>query len=527
MHVRLFISVLLLGALSACASNDIDAPSNNKVDQGFNNFNSNNDMPPDSSPDMGEEDMEDDMMVTGPGEFKIVEDRSRDTIVLRGTILTPSGPLDGEVVISPPIIACVAADCSDASGYDDSTIIDTDGVISPGLIDSHNHITYNFLPEWDAGGRTFGNRYEWADDPSYEEHILPFSKNRSRGTHFCPAARWGEMRSLINATTTVQGQSQSQNCIDGGARNADHEHLLQYDHMRTTIGSVRDINDADAQNYIASFTEAVEPTTRLAVHMAEGVSGSNIELEFGSFAGRDTRNNRHQGVSLLNQTSILIHSLAVTDTEIGEIRDNEAKVVWSPSSNFVLYGQTANIERMLELGITVGIGPDWTLSGEDNILGEMRYALDYANQTNLNISAQDIWEMATSQGSEVVGLSDYIGTIEVGKIADIAVFPKGNDPYQAVIDSRAEDVLLVFLGGTAVYGEAVARVPVGRDEFCEVADVCGRSKFVCMAEQDVPNAFLTMAETEQQLVDILEGTGFPADEQYGRGDDLLPLWSCE
>mgnify|MGYP000995684871 CR=1 FL=1 len=51
----------------------------------------------------------------------------------------------------------------------------------------------------------------------------------------------------------------------------------------------------------------------------------------------------------------------------------DARIVWSPSSNFALYGPgvTAPIQDILQQGIVTGLGPDWTLSGEDEMLGDV------------------------------------------------------------------------------------------------------------------------------------------------------------
>ncbi|MFU8804576.1 MAG: hypothetical protein ACNA8W_12255, partial [Bradymonadaceae bacterium] len=302
-------------------------------------------------------------------------------ILLRGVVLTPDGILDpGEVLVEGVLITCVSEDCTGRAGASGATWIDTRGIISPGLIDGHNHLAYNFLPEWTPDPfRLFNNRYEWADEEAYEDHVRPYAKYRSNNSHYCPGAKWGELRSLIHATTTVQGQSAQRTCVNWGVRNADHYHGLGHNHLRTNIGSPRDITDAQAESLITSFEAETNPVTRYAVHMTEGVEGNHLHTEFDSFAGRDTRTNRHQGTSLLVYgTSILIHSMILTDEQIAEAYYAAAKIVWSPSSNFALYGVTAPIEKILEVGVVTGIGPDWTVSGEPDILGEMRVALDYA-----------------------------------------------------------------------------------------------------------------------------------------------------
>ena len=456
-------------------------------------------------------------------------------LLLTGIVLTPSGVLDpGDVLIaSDGTISCVDADCSGATGASDATWIDTHGIISPGLIDAHNHVAYNFLPEWIPDPpRLFENRYQWAADPDYEAHIEPYAAHRSTGTHYCPAAKWGELRSLVHGTTTIQGQSFQQSCVNWGIRNADHYHgLIGHDYMRTTIGSVRDITDADAANLIASFDDTTAPVTRYAVHMAEGYASDHVDEEFDSFAGRDTRTNRHAGTSLLyNGTSLLIHCIPLTESQLVEASDTDSKIAWSPSSNMVLYGRTAPIQRILQLGIPTAIAPDWTPSGEDEMLSEMRFGLQYGVDSSIpELTTEKIWQMGTSDAAVVVGLHEYVGTLEVGMVADIAVFGRdGTDPYRAVIDSRAEDVRLVLIGGIGMYGDANIRTETQMNTYCEAFDACGASKYVCVQESPTATSRRdeTLEDIRVQLYNILEGIGYPPEEAYGRGSELLPLVDC-
>jgi cytosine/adenosine deaminase-related metal-dependent hydrolase len=455
--------------------------------------------------------------------------------LLRGVVLAPGAVLDpGEVLVVGDTITCVAADCSGEPSADTVTLIDTHGTISPGLIDAHNHLTYDFLPEWVPDPlQIFNDRYAWANDPDYEAHIAPFGDGRSRGDHICPGAKWGELRALMHGTTTVEGQSRNLSCLNRLVRNADHHHGLGRDSMQTNIGSVRDITDATATGLLDNYIDAT-PTTRYVVHMAEGIS-DNTRLEFASLAGRDPRSNRHMGLSLLAGNymgvdyageAVLIHSVPLTDAEMMEAADTQSKIVWSPSSNIVLYGATAPIGRMIELGLTIGIGPDWTVSGEDDLLAEMRFALDWAaTEGEAAITPQRLWEMATFDGADVVGLDIFIGGLEVGKRADISVFGRrGMDAYQAVTDSRAEDVRLVLIDGQGYYGDTALEMATSVNAECEMFDACGAPKFVCLANTpgattSTARAGETVADVESQLTAILDG--------YGRGSELLPLVACE
>jgi 5-methylthioadenosine/S-adenosylhomocysteine deaminase len=488
---------------------------------------------PDVEPEEPEEPEETEL--TDPmGAPRLVE-LGTEGFLLCGTVLLQQEVLDpGEVLVLGERIECVASDCSSQIDGMSLTVIETDGVISPGLIDAHNHVTYNFLPPWIPSPFVhFGNRYQWMDNEQYRAHVAPFADNRSRGTHFCPAAKWGELRSLLHGTTTIQGQSQMQRCIDGMVRNADSTyHRLQHNHMRTTIDSPRDITDAQAQNFIDSFEAETNPTTRLAIHMAEGFAGNHVESEFDSFAGRDHRENRHQGISLLDWgTAMLIHSIALTPFQLEEVYMTHSMIVWSPSSNFALYDTTAAIEEILQADILTGLGPDWTVSGAFDMLEEMRVAWRYGQEEGIDLlTAERIWGMATWEGAIVVGLDEHIGRLEPGMVADIAIFGRnGEDPYHAVLESRAWDIDLVLIGGKAYFGhEALAAA--GRNEYCEVFDACGQNTFVCAVESpDAPDrGDETIADIESQLLAILEGLpDAPEEQQYDRADDLLPLVLCD
>jgi len=469
-------------------------------------------------------------------EDPVVLQTGANGVLLRGMVLTIDDILDpGEVLIVGNEIVCVAASCTGDFRAADATWIDTRGVISPGLVDAHNHLPYNFLPEWrPPGDRFYENRYEWADEDSYEDHVRPYARRRSTGSHFCPAGKWGELRSVIHGTTTIQGQTFNQQCIQGMVRNADTHHGLGPSHMRTSIGSPREINDADAEGYLASFAAG---TTRFAVHMQEGYNGNNILLEFESFAGRDTRTNRHAGTSLLGEHSILIHSVSLTEAQLIETRDAGGKIVWSPSSNFVLYDVTAPIERILELGIQVSLAPDWTPSGEDNMLGEIRYAYDYARAEGIDVITPELlWEMSTWRAADVVGLEAHLGRLEVGYRADIFVtsIPGGDDPYRAILETRADHVRLVMIDGVAYYGDDMLREAMNRDASCDLLDACGSDKFLCVSGSfNATTGGDTVDEIYETLYNIMEGLPIagrpvpvPEDEQYGRGDEVLPLIDC-
>jgi len=81
---------------------------------------------------------------------------------LRGDLITPGGVVaNGVLVVAGRLIESVGT-----AAPEGVRVIDTQGVISPGLIDLHNHLTWNVFSRWSAG-RKFPNRYEWQQLPEY------------------------------------------------------------------------------------------------------------------------------------------------------------------------------------------------------------------------------------------------------------------------------------------------------------------------------------------------------------------------
>jgi len=412
-------------------------------------------------------------------------------VLLRGTVLAPGGPISpGEVLIVGDTIRCVAASCASDPMASGVTIIDTHGTISPGLIDGHNHATYDFLPEWVPDPlRIFGSRYDWRSDPMYREHVRPESQGGTSSSFICPATKWAELRSIVHGTTTMQGQSPNQACVNRLVRNADHSHGLGPDRMQTTISGPCEtaLSDTARATLVSNFASG--STTRYAIHMAEGTTGTtmttNVLREYECYAGsfRATTSLLADASGTPYGTGLFIHAVALTDAQLTEAAAMRVHFVWSPSSNILLYGATAPIGRMIELGLSIGLGPDWTVSGSDEMLSEMRFALDWAQtEREAAVTPERVWRMATLDGADAVGLGASTGRLEAGYRADVAVFGRvGRDPYQAVADSRAADVRLVMIDGAAYYGDLALEGVTAVNGDCEPLDACGASKFLCAA----------------------------------------------
>lgn len=178
----------------------------------------------------------------------------------------------------------------------------------------------------------------------------------------------------------------------------------------------------------------------VAVHVAESQAESAFVREgVGPFAdGQRARGIAvaplsRSPVDLLAETGVLgtrpllIHAVQTDDADLQLIADSGATVVHCPISNAKLGHGIAPLQRMLRAGIHVGLGTDSVASNDRmDLLGEARQASLLAALiagVPDALSASDALRLATHGGALALGLGDRIGTLEVGKDADLAAFP--------------------------------------------------------------------------------------------------------
>src|SRR6185503_9859030 len=181
-----------------------------------------------------------------------------------GTVLTPNGPMAGYVVVQNGKIAAVVGSRDQVPA--EAPVAETGGIISPGFIDLHNHVAYNFLPLWNAG-RRFGDRYQWARTSGYAREVkTPYNAVKRAGDQ-CEAIKYGEFRALVGGTTSIQGSVQL-SCGRGWVRNVEFSNFCE-DHVRQDVLPINTIRASDAARLNAQFASG--QTRAFLVHLAEGI----------------------------------------------------------------------------------------------------------------------------------------------------------------------------------------------------------------------------------------------------------------
>ena len=138
-------------------------------------------------------------------------------------------------------------------------------------------------------------------------------------------------------------------------------------------------------------------------------------------------------ISLLERTRVLrtrpllIHCVRVDRDDLSLIADNGCSVAHCPASNAKLGHGVADLMAMLDAGVSVGLGTDSVASNNRmDLLDEARLAALFARSLHQRfdvISPAAAIDLATRGGAHALGLDAEVGTLEVGKAADLAAFP--------------------------------------------------------------------------------------------------------
>jgi cytosine/adenosine deaminase-related metal-dependent hydrolase len=184
--------------------------------------------------------------------------------------------------------------------------------------------------------------------------------------------------------------------------------------------------------------------TAFYVHLAEGQRTNQRSID--EFA-------HLKSLKALTDATVIIHGSALTKDQLGEAKDAGARLVWSPQSNLRLYGETTRAADALDVGLPMALGADWLPSGSTSLLSEMKVARQELTNQGHPVTARQLVDMVTSGAAAVAGLADELGSLAVGRAADLVVFARADtDAYESVCASTPNDVELVLIGGDLVYG---------------------------------------------------------------------------
>jgi 5-methylthioadenosine/S-adenosylhomocysteine deaminase len=370
-------------------------------------------------------------------------------LALAGRIIT----LDAAAtIVDPGVVYCrdgsiVAVQPTSASappGFENVAVTQTRGIVLPGMIELHNHLPYDVLSLWQVP-KAYTNRDQWSAETNPDYHRLVTGPMRILGSdpNLVPAiVRYVEVRALLGGTTTSQGITLAKSAIishfRGLVRNVESTHDTQ---LKPAATHIADIDSTDAEHFLAR----ISGSQKLILHLSEGIDAHAHD----AFAALHLPDGRWA----ITDNLIGIHCVALTAQDFTTFGQHGGSMVWSPLSNLLLYGQTANLGAALAAGVPVALGSDWAPSGSKNLLGELKVAQAVAPTVGATLTALDLVRMVTTAPATMLGWDNHLGALEPGKRADLVVLDgQAGDPYQQLISATEADFHLVMINGTPRVG---------------------------------------------------------------------------
>lgn len=395
---------------------------------------------------------------------------------------------EGYVVIQEERIAYIGpVEQGLPARFHDFTEIDTEGYIYPGLIDLHNHLPYNFLNLWPIV-KKFEDRYQWPRLSKYKSEIAAPTKLLAN-SNAVELMKYAESKALASGTTSIDGYSKFNRSYAawllrnvevepfGKLESKIYQSVLRIKNEEEFLIVDRKMNEGNAFIY----------------HLAEGTSEGLLE-EY-------TELKDH---GLIRDNLVGIHCTALNANNWKELGKKGVKFVWSPLSNLLLYGKTADVVAAKKNGVIISLGSDWSPTGSKNILWELKVA-DLYNNNSLNNFFTDIElvEMVTCNPAKAIRVADQIGSIKAGLFADLVIFNKlEDDPYRNLIQCTEKDLKLSIISGRPRYGDIkyMSSLKIAGTEKIKVGSV---TKGIDILELGVEFGEITFQEVWSRLTESL------------------------
>lgn len=358
-----------------------------------------------------------------------------------------------------------------------------DAILAPGLINTHTHAAMSLF----RGIADDLKLQDWL-----EKFIFPAEAKNVTPDFVRWGTRLGCLEMLLGGTTTFTDMYYFEDVVAEVAKEAGMRGVLG----ETIIGFPVADNKTPAaalqftEKYLQRFVNdplivpAVAPHA-LYTNSDETLKASRaladkykvpliIHLSETKKENDDAMAQRHMSptkildsLGVLTGRTVAAHGVWVDDDDMAILKSRGVGVAHCPSSNMKLASGVAPVVKMLSLDMAVGLGPDGPAGSNNdfNMFEEMDLAAKLAKVTTNDpraLPATAALEMATIRGARVLGMEKEIGSLEVGKRADMIVVrtdrahatPMYDPISQMVYALKADDVRDVMVNGKPVVRDA-------------------------------------------------------------------------
>jgi 5-methylthioadenosine/S-adenosylhomocysteine deaminase len=358
----------------------------------------------------------------------------------------------------------------------DETVQLKDHVLLPGLVNLHTHAAMSLMRGL-------------ADDlplmPWLQEHIWPAETQLVSPTFVRDGTLLACAEMLAGGITTFNDmyfypQAAAEASIQAGMRANLGLLVLEFpsnyaSDAETYIDNGTQVRDALKHEPLISFSFAphapytVSDATFTAINtLSEQINigihthlhETQVEICEGETAHGIRPLARLTKLGLLNSNTTFAHCVHLDDIEMQLLAEHGCHVAHCPSSNLKLASGIAPITECAKHGINIGLGTDGAASNNRlDLFSEMRLAALLAKGQSGDataITAHEVLRMATINGAKALNLDDKIGSIEIGKLADLSAVKLTDIHMQPCFDVASH---LVYVAGR----EQVSHVWVNGD----------------------------------------------------------------
>ena len=228
------------------------------------------------------------------------------------------------------------------------------------------------------------------------------------------------MRALISATVIDQRSPDAENASDSITKGIGFiERWKGKNNRITPIFGPHANYTLNAEQLQATRAAAIEHGVGISIHMSE----SPFELQYSKDTFGATSVEFYESIGFFDGPTIAAHMVWPTATEIPILAKRQVGVIHNPTSNMKIASGISPVTEMLQAGVRVGLGTDGAASNNDlDMWEEMRLAALLQKVDRMDpqvLSASTVLTMATRGGAVAVGLGDTVGSLEVGKQADL------------------------------------------------------------------------------------------------------------
>ncbi|UCG57942.1 MAG: amidohydrolase family protein [Phycisphaerales bacterium] len=380
-------------------------------------------------------------------------------------------------------------------GFTKKMIIKSGGTIYPGLIELHNHLSYNIIPMWMVP-KQFADRDQWRRHEDYKKKMTGPMKVLGHIDGYLQAiVRYVECKLLFSGVTSSQGITLAshptiQKHYKGIVRNVEQTVDRDLPDAETRI------SDIDSKEASKLLERLERPKTKCyLIHLAEGIH---------------SRANKHFKALQIstNKWAITdalagIHCVGLLPEDFEVMGNNKGSMIWSPMSNLLLYGAIADIVSAKENNLLIGLGSDWSASGSKNLLCELKVARLISDELDGVFSDEELIQMVTINAAKILKWDHACGSLEKGKKADLLVLRgKTGNQYKKLIDAKENAISFVVIDGwpRIGYKRLMNKFDIKKKDLEEVK-IGGSTRYMYLENEaeNVIDIDLTYAEAQKKL----------------------------